>query len=62
MKKNISSEKKSTHESQARGARLTDLMTDSEIKGQEFRKRYFGQDVLTSKIQHPESKEENPKR
>lgn len=61
MKKNISSEKKSTDESQTRSTRLTDLMLDSERKGREFRKQSFGQDVLTNKIQHPESKEENPK-
>ena len=47
---------------QVRGPALGELMTDSGIKGDAFRKKNSGEDVLKDKIHHPESKQENPKR
>lgn len=60
MKRNSGS--KTRNREQVRGPALTDLMIDSGIKGDEFRKKNSGEDVLKNKIHHPESKQENPKR
>lgn len=60
MKQNSVS--KNRHREQVRGPALTDLMIDSGIKGDEFRKKNIGQDVLKNKIHHPESRQENPKK
>lgn len=59
--KNNSMVKKST-EPQIKNAKLTDLMSNSEETGREYRKKYLGQDVLKNKIHHPESRAENPKK
>ena len=52
----------SPRQKQVRGPDLTELMIDSEIKGDEFRKKNSGSDVLSHRIQHQESKQENPKK
>lgn len=59
--KNNSMVKKSAQQ-QIKSSKLTDLMSNSEETGREYRKKYLGQDVLKNKIHHPESRAENPKK
>ncbi len=59
MKKNNSVKQRQRNQ-QVRGPELTELMVDSEIKGGEYRKKNNGQDVLSQKVHHPASKQENP--
>lgn len=62
MKQKNNSIVQDTTKQQNKSAKLTDLMSNSEENGREYRKKHQGQDVLKNKIHHQESKAENPRK